>query len=66
MHEINRALNELNVMREEFELSIKSMIEGMDMLNKRIERVEKWLLEKNQLKIQREKSRILTIGTKSR
>lgn len=68
MHEINKALNDLNVMREEFELSIKAMIEGMDMLNKRIERVEKWLIEKNQLKIQREKekSRILTIVTKSR
>jgi len=63
MHEINKALNDLNVMREEFEQSITIMIEGMDTLNKRIERIEKWLLEENLLKIER--SKIHTIDTRS-
>lgn len=50
--------------RQEFEEACQLLVDAIGALNNRVERIEKWMLEKNKLKLVKEKTR--TIAAKIR
>lgn len=46
----------LDVQKAEFEAAAKCCVEAIQGMNHRLERVEKWMLEKNRLKLEKIKA----------
>lgn len=50
---LDAVCDSLHAQKMEFEEAAKCCVEAMEGINKRLERVEKWMLEKNKLKLER-------------